>query len=161
MYSKTFPAEKINIKQLLPIISFILLPVLLYFFNLISLIVLIQFLLLSVLCIIIIIIWHFNTKIIITEQSISYRSVFKRYTIKWKDVKKVGTFTATGLTITEFDSSYKNGFFNVLYIYVTTNKDLKIGMVKKSSNAFIRFYYDENAYAMIKKFTLFQELNLN
>lgn len=151
METNKFLAEKLKIKQFIPILFFILFPLLLFLLQQIDLKVLIQFILLSLICTGIILFWHFNTKITITHESISYRSAFKYYKLKWKDVKMIGAFTATGLTVIEFGIPAKKQFLNSGYIYITTIEDLKFSFVKKNSNTFIRFNYNEEAYNLINK----------
>ena len=150
METHTFLAEKIKPKQLIPIISFVVLPFILNVLSYISTIVLIQFLLLSILCIIIILVWHFNTKITISNQYIMYRSIFKRYKINWTEIKETGTFTAVGLTIITKNQTENKSFFSTLYIYVSCSENEALEMVKKNSKTFIRFNYNEKANDLIK-----------
>ena len=152
METHTLLAEKIKPKQLIPIISFVILPFILYVFSYLSTVVLIQFLLLSILCIIIILVWHFNTKIIITTQYIMYSSVFKRYKLNWTEVKETGTFSAVGLTIINKNQTEDKGFFSTLYIYVSSSENETLEMVKKNSKTFIRFNFNKKAFDLINMY---------
>ncbi|NOZ46935.1 MAG: hypothetical protein GXO79_09160 [Chlorobi bacterium] len=152
MNKHIFLADKLKFKQVLPIYLFIIIPVILFFFSLISVNVLLQFLFVSISCLSIIYLWHYNSKIEITKQSITYHSIYKHIEIKWTDVKKTGTFHASGLTIIDFNNKKKSGFFNKHYIYITTEPELKLGFVKKNSRTFIRFAFDARAYNLIQEY---------
>ena len=148
MKGNEFRSGKLIVADFLPLSIFIVFPVLFLLFDAITLIVFLQFVFVFAAFILIILIDYLTAKIIIQQDYIEYYSILKKCRISWIEIKRVGFFDAVGLTVVSFDNR-KTNFLSKKYIFVSTLDNPQFSTLKRNSNSFIRFNYNETLYKII------------